>query len=90
MGGDIAAWCALRGFTVTLQDREMQFVQPAMDRAAKLFEKKVKDPESAPPLPRAGRPTSKAPGVARADLIIEAIFENPRRRRRCTPSSRRR
>jgi hypothetical protein len=30
---------------VTLQDREMQFVQPAMDRAAKLFEKKVKDPE---------------------------------------------
>ena len=24
MGGDIAAWCALRGFDVTLQDREMQ------------------------------------------------------------------
>ena len=47
MGGDIAAWCALRGFTVTLQDREMQFVQPAMDRAAKLFEKRVKDPGQA-------------------------------------------
>ncbi|MFA6986571.1 MAG: enoyl-CoA hydratase-related protein, partial [Arenimonas sp.] len=26
MGGDIAAWCALRGFTVTLQDRELQYV----------------------------------------------------------------
>ena len=34
MGGDIAAWCALRGFDVTLQDREMQDIQPAMDRAA--------------------------------------------------------
>ena len=26
MGGDIAAWCALRGFDVTLQDREMKFI----------------------------------------------------------------
>ena len=26
MGGDIAAWCALRGFTVTLQDRGMEYV----------------------------------------------------------------
>jgi 3-hydroxyacyl-CoA dehydrogenase/enoyl-CoA hydratase/3-hydroxybutyryl-CoA epimerase len=76
MGGDIAAWCALRGFTVTLQDREMQFVQPAMDRAAKLFEKKVKDPEKR--AATAARMTAdvEGAGVARADLIIEAIFEN--------------
>ena len=26
MGGDIAAWCALRGFTVTLQDRGAEYV----------------------------------------------------------------
>ncbi len=77
MGGDIAAWCALRGFTVTLQDREMQFVQPAMDRAAKLFEKRVKDPGQAGRRPApAWSPTSQAHGVAKADLIIEAIFEN--------------
>ena len=27
MGGDIAAWCALRGLTVSLQDRELKFVR---------------------------------------------------------------
>ena len=43
MGGDIAAWCALKGFTVTLQDRELKFIQPALDRAGKLFERKVKN-----------------------------------------------
>jgi 3-hydroxyacyl-CoA dehydrogenase/enoyl-CoA hydratase/3-hydroxybutyryl-CoA epimerase len=30
MGGDIAAWCALRGHTVTLQDREQKFIEPAL------------------------------------------------------------
>jgi 3-hydroxyacyl-CoA dehydrogenase/enoyl-CoA hydratase/3-hydroxybutyryl-CoA epimerase len=76
MGGDIAAWCALRGFTVTLQDREMKFVQPAMDRAAKLFEKKVKDPEKRALTAARLSADVEGAGVARADLIIEAIFEN--------------
>ena len=76
MGGDIAAWCALRGFDVTLQDREMQYVQPAMERAAKLFDKRIKDPAK-----RAAAATRlvadvDGAGVARADLVIEAIFEN--------------
>ncbi|MDH3865411.1 MAG: enoyl-CoA hydratase-related protein, partial [Gammaproteobacteria bacterium] len=43
MGGDIAAWCALRGHTVTLQDREQKYIDPAMERAAKLFEKRIRD-----------------------------------------------
>jgi len=76
MGGDIAAWCALRGFDVTLQDREMKFIQPAMDRAAALFDKKVRN--------EAKRAEAKArlvadvegAGVAKADLVIEAIYEN--------------
>jgi 3-hydroxyacyl-CoA dehydrogenase/enoyl-CoA hydratase/3-hydroxybutyryl-CoA epimerase len=76
MGGDIAAWCALRGFTVTLQDREMQFVQPAMDRAAKLFEKKVKDPEKRAATAARLSADVEGAGVERADLVIEAIFEN--------------
>src|SRR5690606_35336391 len=29
MGGDIAAWCVLRGIDVSLQDREMKFITPA-------------------------------------------------------------
>ena len=33
MGGDIAAWCALRGLTVTLQDRAREYVEPALARA---------------------------------------------------------
>jgi len=76
MGGDIAAWCALRGFTVTLQDREMQYVQPAINRAAKLFEKKVKDPDKRAATAARLAADVEGAGVARADLIIEAIFEN--------------
>ena len=30
MGGDIAAWCAQRGLNVTLQDRELKFIEPAL------------------------------------------------------------
>jgi 3-hydroxyacyl-CoA dehydrogenase/enoyl-CoA hydratase/3-hydroxybutyryl-CoA epimerase len=76
MGGDIAAWCALRGFNVTLQDREMQYVQPAMDRAAALFEKKVKDPAKRAATHARLVADIDGAGVATADLIIEAIFEN--------------
>jgi 3-hydroxyacyl-CoA dehydrogenase/enoyl-CoA hydratase/3-hydroxybutyryl-CoA epimerase len=76
MGGDIAAWCALRGFDVTLQDREMQYVQPALDRAAKLFAKKVKDEEKRAATAARLVADVEGAGVARADLIIEAIFEN--------------
>ncbi len=42
MGGDIAAWCALRGMSVTLQDLDMARIQPALDRAKKLFKKRLK------------------------------------------------
>jgi len=37
MGGDIAAWCALRGLTVTLQDQAPERLSPALGRAVKLF-----------------------------------------------------
>src|SRR5690606_39214118 len=33
MGGDIAAWCALRGLDVTLQDRALEYIEPALERA---------------------------------------------------------
>ena len=76
MGGDIAAWCALRGFDVTLQDREMKYVQPALDRARALFEKKLKTAARiAPALARLQADVEGA-GIAAADLAIEAIFEN--------------
>ncbi len=42
MGGDIAAWCVLQGLEVTLQDREMKYIEPALKRARKLFVKRLK------------------------------------------------
>lgn len=76
MGGDIAAWCALKGFTVTLQDRELKYIQPALERADKLFERKIKN-ESDRINDRARLAADvNGDGVAKADLIIEAIFEN--------------
>ncbi len=76
MGGDIAAWSALRGFTVTLQDRELKYVEPALKRAAQLFEKRVRDPKER--AAAAGRLSADVAGsgVARADVVIEAIFED--------------
>ncbi len=76
MGGDIAAWCALRGFAVTLQDREMKFIQPALDRARELFAKRLKTPERIKPATDNLRADVDGTGIADADLVIEAIFEN--------------
>jgi 3-hydroxyacyl-CoA dehydrogenase/enoyl-CoA hydratase/3-hydroxybutyryl-CoA epimerase len=76
MGGDIAAWCALRGFEVTLQDREMKFVQPAMDRARTMFTKKLKTPDRIEPALMRLKADVEGTGIASADLLIEAIFEN--------------
>ena len=76
MGGDIAAWCALRGFDVTLQDREMKFIQPALDRAQELFAKRLKTPERIQPAAARLKADVEGKGIADADLVIEAIFEN--------------
>jgi 3-hydroxyacyl-CoA dehydrogenase/enoyl-CoA hydratase/3-hydroxybutyryl-CoA epimerase len=76
MGGDIAAWCALRGFDVTLQDREMKFIQPAIDRAQELFSKRLKTPDRIKPASERLKADVEGNGIADADLVIEAIFEN--------------
>ncbi len=76
MGGDIAAWCALRGFHVTLQDQTPERIAPAIARAHKLFANKLKRPEQIRAAMDRLIPDHKAQGVERADLIIEAIFED--------------
>jgi 3-hydroxyacyl-CoA dehydrogenase/enoyl-CoA hydratase/3-hydroxybutyryl-CoA epimerase len=76
MGGDIAAWCALRGLDVTLQDREQKYIDPAMKRAQKLFEKRVRSDDERQATSARLRSDVKGDGVADADLIIEAIYEN--------------
>ena len=76
MGGDIAAWCALRGLEVTLQDREMKYIEPALKRAAGLFKKKLKKAPAVAAAKTRLRADVNGEGVARADVIIEAIYEN--------------
>jgi len=76
MGGDIAAWCALRGLQVTLQDRAIEYIEPAIARAAKLFSKKIRDANDRAATTDRLRTDVEGAGVADADLIIEAIFED--------------
>lgn len=77
MGGDIAAWCALGGFHVTLQDNGLARIAPAMQRAAKAFARKFRRDRQAQrdALDRL-IPDPTGAGVAGADLIIEAIYED--------------
>ena len=77
MGGDIAAWCALRGMTVTLQDQSIEHIAPAIKRAAESYRRKFRgdrkqvrftlDRLIADP---------RGDGIPHADVIIEAISEN--------------
>ncbi len=76
MGGDIAAWCALRGLSVTLQDRELKYIQPALERAAKLFDKRLRGPGEADAARERLVADVEGSGVAAADVVIEAIFED--------------
>lgn len=76
MGGDIAAWCALRGMTVTLQDQTLERMSPALKRAHALFAKKLRDPLKARAAFDRLIPDPQGDGVPHADVVIEAIFEN--------------
>ena len=76
MGGDIAAWAAFRGLTVTLQDRSPELIQPALDRAKSFFEKRLKDAAAAGEAIARLKMDVAGTGVADADVVIEAIFEN--------------
>ncbi len=76
MGGDITAWCASKGLKVTLQETRKEAVASTLQRASKLYKKRLRkkhlitsaldkiiaDPD--------GR------GLDKADVVIEAIYEN--------------
>ena len=73
MGGDIAAWCALRGMRVTIHDRSRALVEPALERAEALFRRRLSAPGAADDARR--RLVADLDGFAEADLVIEAIVE---------------
>ncbi len=76
MGGDIAAWSAAQGFNVSLQDRALEQVTPALQRATEMFARKLHDPAAR--TQAAARLVADVAGdhIAEADVVIEAIFEN--------------
>jgi len=76
MGGDIAIWCALKGCIVTLQDQKNETLARVMKRAFGLFSKRLKDRLLIQAAMDRLIPDIKGNGVPRADIIIEAIFED--------------
>ena len=76
MGGDIAAWCALRGMHVTLADQSPERIAPAVKRAHKLFKRRLKRTRPIQEAMDRLMPDHKGIGVERADVVIEAIFED--------------
>jgi 3-hydroxyacyl-CoA dehydrogenase/enoyl-CoA hydratase/3-hydroxybutyryl-CoA epimerase len=76
MGGDIAAWCVVQGMRVSLQDQSLERIAPALARAEALFVRRFKTAEAL----RAARdrliPDVAGEGVAHAEVVIEAVYEN--------------
>ncbi|MBK7955923.1 MAG: enoyl-CoA hydratase/isomerase family protein [Candidatus Accumulibacter sp.] len=76
MGGDIAAWCALRGLTVTLQDQGMERIAPALQRAYASWSQRIRDKRELRKVMDRLIPDPQGHGARQADVVIEAIFEN--------------
>ena len=81
MGGDIAAWCVLRGLEVTLQDRSMAQIEPALERAKGLFRKRLKGKPAVLAAESRLVADVEGRGVPRADVVIEAIVEEANAKR---------
>lgn len=75
MGADIAAWAALKGFRVSVQDRQADILARALARAARLFHERLKGPAVAAAWDRL-LPDANGRAVRHADLVIEAIIED--------------
>jgi 3-hydroxyacyl-CoA dehydrogenase/enoyl-CoA hydratase/3-hydroxybutyryl-CoA epimerase len=76
MGGDIAAWCALKGLKVTLQDRALELVTPALERARALFARRLRAPGAADAANARLQADVDGANIATADLVLEAIVED--------------
>jgi 3-hydroxyacyl-CoA dehydrogenase/enoyl-CoA hydratase/3-hydroxybutyryl-CoA epimerase len=76
MGGDIAAWCALQGMHVTLQDQSPEKIAPAIKRAYQLYKNKLRAPRLIQAAMDRLQPDEQGLGISQADIIIEAVFEN--------------
>ena len=76
MGGDIAAWCALKGLKVSLQDTNTAALARTKQRAYNLYYKKLKKPRLVQAALDRLIPDLNGDGLSMADVVIEAIFED--------------
>jgi 3-hydroxyacyl-CoA dehydrogenase/enoyl-CoA hydratase/3-hydroxybutyryl-CoA epimerase len=75
MGADIAIWAAHKGFRVSLQDQKPEILARAMKKAYGFFKSKLKEPRAVQEAMDRFMPDLEGHGLARADLVIEAIVE---------------
>ncbi len=76
MGGDIAVWCALQGLQVTIQDLDLARLGQVVKRGHELFSKTLKEHRFVTAAMDRLTPDPMGHGAARADIVIEAIFED--------------
>jgi len=76
MGGDIAIWCALQGLQVTIQDLDKARLGQVVKRGQLLFSRLLKDRRAVEAALDRLTPDPAGLGIVRADLVIEAIFED--------------
>ncbi len=76
MGGDIAAVCVLAGMEVSLQDNSQDAVNRALGRAKTLFQKRMRGRGDAAKASARLYADVAGSHVNRADVVIEAIYEN--------------
>lgn len=77
MGGDIASWCAIKGYNVSVQDQNPERLAQTTKRAQTSFKKKFKrDRRAIVAANDRLMMDHKGIGVEQADIIIEAIFED--------------
>lgn len=76
MGGDIAAWCAMQDYRVSIQDRDHDTLGRVVRRAADLYRRKLKPRRTATAALDRLMPDLPGYGLGKAELVIEAIFED--------------
>lgn len=82
MGGDIAAHCAAKGFTVSITDQSPEQIAGAVKRAYEFFKIKLKDPLKIREAMDRFIPDAAGDCAKKADLVIEAIVEKAEPKKR--------
>jgi len=76
MGGEIAAWCAMQGMRVTIQDVDNLRLAKVVKNAAALFRKHLREPRLVAAALDRLTTDIEGYGLGRADIVIEAIYED--------------